>query len=1236
MRQPLPLLYSRRTPLLACLLFIVITCLWHSDAVSAPPEKVIVSPEAAKKDAEFQLQGEYTATQKGIQVIAIGKGEFRAIIYTGGLPGAGWDRGKIQQFEGDADEIADLVEAMEKVVRKSSTLGLKAPAGSIILFDGTDATFKKEWKAGKKEWKAGAKVEKEPAGKSKGELLLMQGATSSRTFRDFSAHIEFRLPFMPEARGQGRGNSGAYYQGRYETQILDSFGLEGDDNETGGIYGIRKPDLNMCFPPLSWQTYDADFTAAQYNKAGKKIRNARITVKLNGVTVQDDVEIPNATRAAPAKEADTPGPLYLQDHGNPVRFRNIWILPRNSRAHARRPRVPGFERFFSRADQDQITGGRLLLGELNCISCHQADGNWQQTLLPKQAPHLTGVGSRVYPDFIQKFILSPHNLKPGSTMPAVLAGLSEEERRSKLEPIAHFLASTGKLKKEPIDRKSVGRGKKLFKSIGCEICHGSQLVDETTSSTSVPLGLLHKKYGLSTLKNFLKDPHAIRPSGRMPRMHLDDKQASDLASYLLRHSSPELSKPNVLYELYQGEWQELPDFNAIKPIKEGKTAAFDLSVAGQGDKFGIVFTGWISLQKAGKYRFHLGSDDGSRLLIDGNEIIKNDGIHPHTTKSGEVELQAGIHEIRVEYFELAGEESVHLEIEGPSLGRQDISNLIRATREKEKAKAKSASPEQFVFDASEVDLGRKNFSAFGCANCHEMKVGGERLPSLKQGTGKTLSNLDPNKGCLSEKVPAGLPQYDLSNEQRIAIRAAISAGPQSTKKSSQQLIIQTMATFNCYACHQRDKIGGPEPSRNAMFVTSIPEMGEEGRLPPPLDGVADKLQTNWLKKILQQGAQDRPYMLTRMPAFHSAQVDQLVPAFVKIDWKSEWEAMSVQAPEHRVKAIGRELVSGKALACIKCHTFAQYPATGIQAISLTKMHQRLRLDWFAHYLIDPQKFRPGTRMPGSFVNGVSARRDILKGEPDLQITAIWTYLQDGEKAGIPDGLLPDPIELIPKDHPIIYRNFIEGTSPRGIAVGYPEHVNIAWDANDLCLKLIWHGKFIDASKHWRGRGQGKQSPLGIHVMKLEKQTPWAVHSGNLEQWPQGTARERGFRFVGYRLDKKQRPIFMYQHNQYEISEQFIPLPSSKTEANLKRIFKLKSEKNNPAEKISFLVASGKKIEIDNDQAAIIDDAIRISTLFPKSGQSGKYRRIKQNGMTYLVMDINMNNGPVEFVQIIGW
>jgi hypothetical protein len=154
----------------------------------------------------------------------------------------------------------------------------------------------------------------------------MEGVTSKQKFGNCKLHIEFRLPYMPKATGQGRGNSGCYLQGRYEVQILDSFGLTGKNNECGGIYSIKDTDQNMCFPPLAWQTYDIDYTAATFGADGKKTKNARITVKHNGVVVQDNVELDHATTAAPVAEGPTPGPLYLQNHGNPIRFRNIWLV----------------------------------------------------------------------------------------------------------------------------------------------------------------------------------------------------------------------------------------------------------------------------------------------------------------------------------------------------------------------------------------------------------------------------------------------------------------------------------------------------------------------------------------------------------------------------------------------------------------------------------------------------------------------------------------------------------------------------------------------------------------------------------------------------------------------------------------------------------------------------------------------------------------------------------------------
>jgi hypothetical protein len=111
--------------------------------------------------------------------------------------------------------------------------------------------------------------------------------------------------------------------------MLDSFGLKGMHNECGGIYSVRAPDLNACLPPLTWQTYDIEYKAARFGADGKKTTNAQMTVRLNGIVIHDKVELPKRTTASPLPEGVEPGPVYLQNHGNPIRYRNIWVLPRS-------------------------------------------------------------------------------------------------------------------------------------------------------------------------------------------------------------------------------------------------------------------------------------------------------------------------------------------------------------------------------------------------------------------------------------------------------------------------------------------------------------------------------------------------------------------------------------------------------------------------------------------------------------------------------------------------------------------------------------------------------------------------------------------------------------------------------------------------------------------------------------------------------------------------------------------
>jgi hypothetical protein len=302
--------------------------------LAADPKKepTYLDPKEAGQD--FALQGEYQGKigdhPFGAQVVAEGDGKFAVLFLPGGLPGDGWDaKTKIKasaktqegktafsgsgwtgtigdgKLTGKTDKGTEFT--LNHTVRQSSTLGEKPPEGAIVLFNGRNAD----------EWQGGKIID--------GDLLQM-GTTSKRAFKDCKLHVEFRLPFMPKSRGQGRANSGVYVQNRWEVQVLDSFGLEGKNNECAGIYSQTAPSVNMCYPPLSWQTFDIEFTAPKFDKDGKRTHPAVITVLHNGVKVHDKLELTKGDTGNGYKEVDKADPIHLQNHGNPVYFRNIWLV----------------------------------------------------------------------------------------------------------------------------------------------------------------------------------------------------------------------------------------------------------------------------------------------------------------------------------------------------------------------------------------------------------------------------------------------------------------------------------------------------------------------------------------------------------------------------------------------------------------------------------------------------------------------------------------------------------------------------------------------------------------------------------------------------------------------------------------------------------------------------------------------------------------------------------------------
>ena len=309
-----------------------------------------VDPKHPGIPPSLAVQGEYLGEidsggkreKIGCQVIALGGGALQAVLLPGGLPGAGWDGENKMLMDGQLDArgnasfvasagdkkyiakganefsatrqfppkghkqcSASIAERkltgetaggdkfeLEKVERKSPTLGAKPPTGATVLFDGSS---KDAWEGGRIDV---------------GTRWLNTDSKdihSVKSYRSYKIHVEFMLPFRPDARGQGRGNSGFYQSNGLEVQVLDSFGLDGLNNECGGVYKKAQPKVNMCFPPLTWQTYDVDMT----REGGKSF----LTVRHNGVLIHEGVEGGDKLRH-----------FTLQGHGNPLQYRNIWIV----------------------------------------------------------------------------------------------------------------------------------------------------------------------------------------------------------------------------------------------------------------------------------------------------------------------------------------------------------------------------------------------------------------------------------------------------------------------------------------------------------------------------------------------------------------------------------------------------------------------------------------------------------------------------------------------------------------------------------------------------------------------------------------------------------------------------------------------------------------------------------------------------------------------------------------------
>ena len=271
-----------------------------------------------------------------------------------------------------------------------------------------------------------------------------------------------------------------------------------------------------------------------------------------------------------------------------------------------------------------------------------------------------------------------------------------------------------------------------------------------------------------------------------------------------------------------------------------------------------------------------------------------------------------------------------------------------------------------------------------------------------------MSRLDSERpgGCLSAQPGPGVPRYQLDDAQRSAVKEALAARQELARAPTPlEAVARTMIRLNCVACHARGSLAGPGPSRLDYFtVVGETDMGDEGRVPPHLSDTGNKLRPDWLREVLTNKGAVRPYMAVRMPQYGPENVLDLIALFPQADALQEPTTLAAESPV-LVKA-GRQLVGTGGYSCVSCHNFGSRKALSLGVMDMTKMAGRLRSGWFRRYLLDPASLRPGTRMPAFWPEAKPAITNVLDGNTELQIAAIWTFLSQGAKAEAPQGLTP--------------------------------------------------------------------------------------------------------------------------------------------------------------------------------------------------------------------------------------
>lgn len=488
-----------------------------------------------------------------------------------------------------------------------------------------------------------------------------------------------------------------------------------------------------------------------------------------------------------------------------------------------------------------------------------------------------------------------------------------------------------------------------------------------------------------------------------------------------------------------------------------------------------------------------------------------------------------------------------------------------------------------------IARGKKLFQELNCAACHSLSgfTGKQPMGAL------AIANFD--RGCISKNHKAG-PRFQLDETQTQAIIASFT---EPKKPDSDKIVLaKTLTAFNCIACHIRDDFGGVAKDRNPFFQSSEKNFGDDGRIPPPLTLVGAKLQPVWLKKVLFDGESVRPYMMTRMPQYGEpnlrhipetvARLDKLEP----VDWKlpsPESNNKDQQEREKKLRAGGRELLGDKGLNCVNCHNFNGKPSPVNKGMDLMTTYQRLQPEWFNNFVRKPGAYRPRIVMPYSWPDGIAAHKSILDGDTDLQIQAIWYYLSLGTSAADPSGIRRLDTKLAVGDATRTYRGRSSVAGFRGIAVGFPEKLNYAFNAETGTLSAIWQGDYIRVERGGQGSGGFNPSAKPIQLAQdvsfvelADESTPWPLRPVMTKEAPVNPnplyPKNLGYQFQGYSLDEASIPTFAYHSGTIAIQDRSVAVQQDN-----KRLLKRTLQFNSPTKQTLWFRAMTGEIASESER-----------------------------------------------------